>query len=276
MSTGIDLAKAGCRYLGTPYNVLDCQAFVEKALYNVGIKIDLSGSNRWFRKVLSEGWIGTPEDCKKQFGTIPQGAFLFIWDTPSQSTPKEYREDGLGDAEHIGIYTGMSGKEMVSIAKAEGDAIAAGFNFGDGAIHSSYTNGAVCTSRFAGKTINGGWNRIGLWKRIDYGESVNRILRGESSGGKGMYQAKVVGGKLNMREQPQTGAERLCQIPDGQIITVTDEAVEWAKTSYNGYVGWVQKKYLERVDAEQDDVLVNRKELESIYNQIGDWLGLRG
>lgn len=91
------------------------------------------------------------------------------------------------------------------------------------------------------------------------------------------YQAKVVGGALNLREQPSKASERLCKIPDGTIITVTDEAVEWAKTSYSGHDGWVMKTYLEPVpDGGGETVTVSRAEMESVYNMLGNWLGRRG
>lgn len=98
------------------------------------------------------------------------------------------------------------------------------------------------------------------------------------------YQAKVVGGALNLREQPSKTSERLCKIPDGTILTITDEAVEWAKTSYSGYTGWVMKQFLEKVDPDPGDTItVDRKRLEELYNLslelyngMGDLMGMRG
>lgn len=69
------LSTAGARFLGRSYSEMDCQKFVEKCLAEVGIKKDLPGSNAWFRYVT---WTGTPEECKKKFGKIPAGCFLFI------------------------------------------------------------------------------------------------------------------------------------------------------------------------------------------------------
>lgn len=37
------------------------------------------------------------------------------------------------------------------------------------------------------------------------------------------YQARVVGGGLNMRSKPNDKATRICQIPDGSIVTVTED-----------------------------------------------------
>lgn len=120
-------------------------------------------------------------------------------------------------------------------------------------------------------TSIGKWAYHGKLKKVDYS--------GGGGGGKVEYKAKVIGGALNMREQPQKSAERVCQIPDGSIITVTDEALEWAKTSYSGRDGWVMKQYLEPVqdpEPDPDSITVSRKELEKIYDALGDMLGLRG
>ena len=115
------------------------------------------------------------------------------------------------------------------------------------------------------KVSNAKWTHWGELKGVDYSGGVEPVE----------YQAKVVGGALNMREQPSKSSERICQIPDGTVLMITDEALEWAKTSYTGRVGWVMKTYLEKV-GDPDTITVSRKELESIYDQIGDWLGKRG
>ena len=250
MANGHEIAKAGFIYIGTPYSVMDCQAFVERCLADCGIRKDLSGSNTWYRFVMQNGWTGTPEECKAKFGCIPVGAFLFILEHDGKE-PEKYRNDGIGNASHIGIYTGT----------------------GKGAINSSYTNGCVCESTFKGKSINGGWNRIGLWREVSYGDSVDRLLRGGGGEKVVPYKAKVIGGGLNLREQPSTKSERLDQIPEGTILDVTDEMQEWAKVTYKGLDGWVMKEFLQK---EEDMVSVPRSELEKIYDAVGDLLGLRG
>ena len=145
--TGEELVKAGDSYLGRKYTEMDCQAFVERCLRDMGINLNLAGSNAWYRKMT---WVGSPEECKKEFGGIPVGAFLFILETDGKE-PEKYRKDGIGNASHMGIKTGR----------------------GDGAIHSSKSRGCVATSVFRDRTINGGWNRIGLWDALDYGERMN-------------------------------------------------------------------------------------------------------
>lgn len=254
MATGAEIAKVGYKYIGVPYSKMDCQAFVEKCLADCGVYKNLAGSNAWYRYVMQNGWVGSPEECKAKFGSIPVGAFLFILSHDGKE-PAKYQNDGIGNASHIGIYTAQ----------------------GAGAINSSSSHGCVCESTFKGKSINGGWNRVGLWKVIDYGDSVNRILRGEEVKPVEVnYQAKVVDGALNLRKEKSQSSERLAQIPEGTIVTVTEEDGTWSKTGYNGKTGWAMSKFLEKVDHSGDTVTVSRSELEKIYDAIGEMLGFRG
>ena len=61
MVDGNKLGDVGFQYLGVPYSQMDCQAFVEKCLADCGLKMDLAGSNAWFREVNKNGVILTPE-----------------------------------------------------------------------------------------------------------------------------------------------------------------------------------------------------------------------
>ena len=159
--SAIDFSLAGDKYLGRSYEEMDCQAFVEKCMADVGLRMDLGGSNSWYRECGKHGWVGTPEECVKEFGSVPKGALLFILEPVGPKTPAKFRNDGIGDVTHMGIVTGR----------------------GDGAIHSSSSRGCVVTSKFRGKTIpNGGWNRVGLYDKFDYGNPVGWLLEhtGES------------------------------------------------------------------------------------------------
>lgn len=153
--TALSVSLQGEKYLGTPYSVMDCQAFVEACLRDAGLTLDLPGSNAWYRQMT---WTGTPEECIALFGYIPKGAFLYILEFDGNE-PDKYKPDGLGNASHIGIYTGLyhGGRK--------------------GAMASSKSRGGVIHSYFAGQTINGGWNRVGLWIELDYGETINRWLQ---------------------------------------------------------------------------------------------------
>ena len=99
---------------------------------------------------------------------------------------------------------------MVKLAKEAGNNSADKWDYGDGAIHSSASREHVCTSKFAGKSISGGWNRIGLWDVLSYGDDIDAILTGKEKkdGGAGeMMIATVVaeeGSTVNMRRSAST------------------------------------------------------------------------
>ena len=99
MIDGKQLGNVGFQYLGVPYSTMDCQKFIEKCLADCGWRIDLAGSNAWFRKCVREGWVGTPEECVRKFGTTPDGSFLFILEHDG-GEPEKYKPDGLGNASH--------------------------------------------------------------------------------------------------------------------------------------------------------------------------------
>ena len=215
---GAELAKVGFQYLGTPYSKMDCQAFIEKCLQDVGIKKDLAGSNAWYRYVKQNGWVGSPEECKAKYGCIPVGAFLFIHAFDGGEEKRGYH-DGLGNASHIGIYTGT----------------------GEGAINSSYSRGCVCESKFSGKSIKGGWNMVGLWDAIDYG----------IDGGDEQMEAKVVlasgetGSTVNMRDSASKSGKLIMRVPVGNMVTVLNDLGAWCKIQYDGKVGYMMSNYLE-------------------------------
>ena len=83
------LADAGSAYLGRPYAETDCQAFVERCLKDIGIRLNLPGSNAWYRRMT---WTGTPEECRARFGRVPAGAILFILKDDG-GEPAKYRAD---------------------------------------------------------------------------------------------------------------------------------------------------------------------------------------
>lgn len=226
-----DLAAAGIKYLGTPYTQMDCQAFVEQCLNDCGLKINLTGSNAWFRKMT---WRGTPEECKKLFGEIPVGAFLYIVEDVSEATPAKYRTDGLKDASHIGIFTGR----------------------GSGALHSSSTKGCVSESVFQGKTIrNGGWNMIGLWDQISYSDLINeklKVSQVKSGGGEPMNEAETSyatvhaesGTTVKMRAKPSTSCATYWDVPIGTVVSVLGQEGAWSKIQYGDRVGYMVAGFL--------------------------------
>lgn len=116
-------------------------------------------------------------------------------------------------------------------------------------------------------TSLGKWAYHGWLKKISEGGSM-----------KVTYQAKVIGGALNLRSGPSKSDERIDQIPDGTIVTVTEDLAGWSKVIFDGREGYVASMYLEEVKPDQDVDLtaVPKAELEAVYDMIGNWLGLRG
>lgn len=110
MKTGIDFATAALneKWNRYTYDQLDCQGFVEAVLKDIGVRksngsvYDWRGSNSMWRNYYS--WRGSVEECKKKYGKIPVGAFVYMWD-PTGEEEKGY-SDGLGNFKHVGIYCG--------------------------------------------------------------------------------------------------------------------------------------------------------------------------
>lgn len=227
------LAAAGFKYIGRSYQEMDCQTFFEKCLQDAGITEDLKGSNAWYRKIRKEGWVGTPEECKVRFGSVPKGAVLFIHVYDGGEEKKGYH-DGLGNAKHIGIKTGT----------------------GEGAIHSSESRGGVFESKFKDKTIpNGGWNCVGLWPELTYGEKIDKLLAGgsgegqkgtdpEDEGGDTVETAVVWSAKgtpVHMRASntPGTAGYRLYDdIPVGTSAEVLEHGDKWCRVNCGRRKGW--------------------------------------
>ena len=234
-----EFAKVGLKYIGTSYETMDCQKFVERCMADVGLKMDLPGSNAWYRKM---DWVGTPEECKARFGCIPKGALLFILEAVSDSTPAKYREDGIGDATHIGIKTGQ----------------------GKGAIHSSKSRGGVCESDFRDKTIpNGGWNRVGLYGKFDYAGLPEDWASGSSDPDPEPVKPEpttatvtaATGKTVNMRKTKSTGGKLVERVPVGSVVTVLRTEGKWSRVAYTDpsgavWCGWMVSGFL-RSEAEE-------------------------
>lgn len=246
---------AGDQFLGQAYSKMDCQTFIENMMREIGLDMDLKGSNAWYREVRNNGWVGTPEECKKKFGSIPKGALLFIHAFDGGEEARGYH-DGLGDASHIGAKTGRTGADMVRRALEAGVVHPEAFDFGDGAIHSSSSRQHVATSKFADKTINGGWNMVGLYNRFSYGEKVDRILDGEGDqpdpGPDPEPQPEpgpdpieeVVFGIVNppegstvfLRNTPSTKERLWWRIPKGNVIEIDRTKTSGGEKWYHGTV----------------------------------------
>lgn len=104
-----DLAKDK-KYDRLKYADADCQAYCELVLKDLGVRdsagkpYNWKGSNDIARNAVS--WIGSKEECIKQFGSIPPGAWAFIWENKTGKERERGYTDGQGNYSHIGIYIG--------------------------------------------------------------------------------------------------------------------------------------------------------------------------
>jgi len=91
------------------YDDMDCQKFVEKVLYDSGVRkpdesaYNWKGSNSMWRNALS--WRGTIAEAVEKFGQIPDGAWAFMLKYDGGEKDRGYN-DGEGNATHVGIYVG--------------------------------------------------------------------------------------------------------------------------------------------------------------------------
>ena len=228
MVDGNRLGDVGFQYLGIPYSTMDCQAFVEKCLADCGLDKNLAGSNAWYREVMNHGWVGTPEECVKMLGCVPKGAFLFILAQDGKE-PAKYKPDGIGNASHIGICT---------------------IPRGQGAINSSASRGCVCESKFAQKSINGGWNRVGLWDQVayDYGKEMHSDDTETPVEPLPEHEKAIVyadnGKPVNFRKRANTLGALIDRIPCGDEVEVLDDMGEWCQIEWTGTTGYMMSKFL--------------------------------
>ena len=94
------------------YSQVDCQAFCELVLKDIGVRnskgvpYNWKGSNDMARNAVS--WIGTLDECRQRFGVIPVGSWAFIWENKTGKERERGYTDGKGNYSHVGIYVGQS------------------------------------------------------------------------------------------------------------------------------------------------------------------------
>ena len=202
-------------------NGMDCQGLMEYQLRQFGVKKNWKGSNDMFRNACD--WVGTIAECKKEFGKIPKGAWLFIVEFDGGEVARGYK-DGLGNASHVGVYTGI----------------------GNGVVHASASRRCVASS-----TLKNAWTHVGLCKYIDYGNTPEQNKKIEVTV---MEQEMKVfaenGSSVNMRDS--INGNLVMRVPVGETVTVTGVSNDWSKIIYNGKSGWMMSKFLTDVEGSEN------------------------
>lgn len=232
-----DLVKAGQKYVSkhTPYAEMDCQAFIEQCLADIGVHKDWKGSNAMYRDMRA---VMPVESAIVDFGSIPAGTFLFIWANDHGEIARGY-DDGLGNASHVGFATGTPGDK--------------------GAMHSSQSKGEVCYSKFNNKSISGGWNYVGFCKLLDYGEKVEKILAEYDDEGETLMRDACIvaanGLPVNFRSSPKQANNNLIKkLPVGTpVLVLEDKGNGWYFIDVNGTVGYVMTEFVEMMPEIDED-----------------------
>ena len=207
------------QFLGRPYSEMDCRELINRMLRSCGVNASYKGSNALWRDM---AWTGTPEEAVKAFGGVPVGALIYILEEDGGEVARGYT-DGLGNASHVGVKTGT----------------------GQGAIHSSASRGCVCESAFSDKTVkNGGWNRVGLLKQVNYGMEQPSEQTTVSSSDTAVVTAPS-GSTVNLRRSASKASALVDRIPLHETVTLRGpEMGGWYPVRWGKKEGWVMAEYL--------------------------------
>ena len=113
MYTGAQYGKQAesKQYDSLKYSQVDCQAFCEKVLKDLGVRksnggtYDWKGSNDMWRHAVS--WKGTIAEARAKFGCIPVGSWAFMVKHDGGEVPRGYH-DNEGNASHVSIVVNQN------------------------------------------------------------------------------------------------------------------------------------------------------------------------
>ena len=129
----------------------------------------------------------------------------------------------------------------------------------------------------------GAWKYYGRLKKIVYPESAPETKTDTTKGGeKKVEKVLIYGGvetaPIHLRKAASKGSALLDDIPQHSEAELLGGDGAWKQIQWAGKVGYVLAEFVHPATAspESEIVTVPRKELETIYDTLGDFLGLRG
>ena len=238
------------------YQEMDCQAFVRRCVTDAGGNNPVAGVNSMVRKACA--WLGTIANARAE-GYLMPGALVLIH-RDDGGEPAQYRGDGLGNFDHIGVIVGndLSVRDIDKKGKSRVCDI----------IHSSASmpldyNGAAYTDgdtgRVMGSTLANGWTHVMLLDGIDYGTDVQEgvTLDAEAledgddaeSGGESAEVYAENGLPVKLRAKASTMCKDYELVASGTRVTVHRHGDGWVNitaTCLNGrtVTGWMMADFV--------------------------------
>lgn len=238
--------------LGWPYvtgesreGAVDCSGLFVYVFGLQGQKI-YHGSNTIYRKYCSEtGVLTSPKQ-------LCVGMAVFKWNN-NGTEPSQYRGDGIGDMQHIGLVTSVNPLRIV---------------------HASTSGMAVKVD-----TKLGNWKYYGKLKDVLYegDDNVTSMTSIEEQNDKVeteyAYIVSANGKDINFRTKKDTKSALVAKtprIPCGTRVVLNYMDAGWGHITYNGYDGFVMgdfiQKELTNIEVKPDNIYSNSAMV--ILNQI--------
>lgn len=197
------------------YAMEDCQAFIEQTVKRAGGRMkDYRGSNDMFRNACSR--VVPLKSAKLQPGMV-----LFIVQHDGRE-PDRYKPDGLGNASHVGWYTG--GVYEV--------------------VHSSSTRGGVAPS-----TLKNGWTHAGWLKEISYDDHPNDIPGNEVPPMTTGYIDLPADSNVFLRISPKRDSGWFARVPGQAAVDIISTSPGWVRVRWGGHDGYIDSRYVLAGDA---------------------------
>lgn len=220
------------------YEHEDCQRFVKNTVLRAGGEIDeYTGSNDMYRNACSE-------IVPLAIAKLSPGMVLFIV-KHDDGEPAKYKADGLGNASHIGWYTGG----MYAV------------------VHSSATRGQVAAS-----TLKNSWTHAGYLKALTYNSAGEPVKPDPPQGT--AYINLPADKNVFHRISPKTSSPWWGRINGQEMVDVISVSGEWTRVKWGGHDGYVANDFI-TFTAPAEPAQIDDDEPRGDQILIGELVGLK-
>lgn len=196
---------------GTSEGAVDCSGAFTYWYRQAGSTMYHGSNTMWRKYTIERGRIGEIE--------LVPGMAVFKMRKDGKE-PSAYKNDGLGNFYHIGLYIGDN-----QVIEAKG------------------TNYGCVISKLKD------WSHAAKLKYTEYDVVLTQNKVDDSNTdsvteNNSTQTGRVIGGTLNLRYRPDVNSNSLVKIPNNTSIPILAEAGAWYKTKYKNLTGFVMKKYV--------------------------------